>query len=123
MGQSPKDVAVDTQRGGIFEPHNCADNKPAICRSGLIYNRGRLLCTRGILDGDVTQRARCFDERNCAFNDNDIKLVPNSTRADWLEVKNTNESCKPIGMISESEIPLQIFFFLATPTQSSNANF
>ena len=55
-----KDVAVDTQRGGIFAPHNCTGNKPAICRSGPIYGRGRLLCTRGILNSDVTQRASCL---------------------------------------------------------------
>ena len=58
--QTPEDVAVDTQRGRIFEPHECAGNKPAICRSGPIYGRGRLYCTRGILNGDVTQRASCL---------------------------------------------------------------
>ena len=35
--QTPEDVAVDTQRGGIFEPHDCAGNEPTICRSGPIY--------------------------------------------------------------------------------------
>ena len=58
--QTPEDVAVDMQRGGIFEPHVCAGNEPAICRSGAIYGRGRLLCIRGILNGDVTQRASCL---------------------------------------------------------------
>ena len=58
--QTPEDVAVDTQRGGIFEPHDCAGNEPAICRSGPIYGRGRLLCARGILNGDVKQRASCL---------------------------------------------------------------
>ena len=48
--QIPEDVAVDTQRGGIFEPHDCAGNEPAICRSGPIYGKGRLLCTCGILN-------------------------------------------------------------------------
>ena len=43
--QTPEDVAVDTQRGGIFELHDCTGNEPAICRSGPIYGRGRLLCT------------------------------------------------------------------------------
>ena len=57
--QTPEDVAIDTQRGGIFEPHDCAGNKAAICRSGPIYGRDRLRCTRGILDGDVIQRASC----------------------------------------------------------------
>ena len=55
--QTPEDVAVDTQRGGIFEPHDCAGNEPAICRSGPIYGRGRLLL---ILNGDVTQRTSCL---------------------------------------------------------------
>ena len=55
-----ENVAVDTQRGGIFEPHDCVGNEPAICRSGPIYGRGRLLCTRGILNGDVTQRGSCL---------------------------------------------------------------
>ena len=58
--QIPEDVAVDTQRGGIFEPHDCAGNEPAICRSGPIYGKGRLLCTLGILNGDDTQRASCL---------------------------------------------------------------
>ena len=58
--QTPKDVTVDTQRDGIFVPHNCAGKEPAICRSGPIYGRGRLLCTRGILNGDVNQRASCL---------------------------------------------------------------
>ena len=58
--QTPEDVAVDTQRGGIFEPHDCAGNEPAICRLGPIYGRGRLLCTRGILNGDVIQHASCL---------------------------------------------------------------
>ena len=58
--QIPDDVAVDTQRGGIFEPHDCAGNDSAICRSGPIYGKGRLLCTRGILNGDDTQRASCL---------------------------------------------------------------
>ena len=59
--QTPKDVTVDTQRGGIFEPHNCAGNELAICRSGPIYDRGCLVCTRSILNGDVTQRgASCL---------------------------------------------------------------
>ena len=53
-------VAVDMQRGGIFEPHDCAGNEPAICRSGLIYGRGSLFCTRGTSNGDVTQRASCL---------------------------------------------------------------
>ena len=34
--QTPEDVAVDTQRGRIFEPHDCAGNEPSICRSGPI---------------------------------------------------------------------------------------
>ena len=50
----------DTQRGGIFEPHDCAGNEPAICRSSPIYGRGRLLCPKDILNGDVTQRASCL---------------------------------------------------------------
>ena len=50
--QTPEDVAV--------EPHDCAGNEPAICRSGPIYGRGRLLCTRGILNGAVIQRASCL---------------------------------------------------------------
>ena len=58
--QKSEDEAVDTQRGGIFEPNDCGGNKPAICRSGPIYGRGRLLCTRGIVNGDVTQRASCL---------------------------------------------------------------
>ena len=58
--QIPEDVAVDAQCGRIFEPHDCTGNKSAICCSSPIYGRGCLLCTRGILNGDVTQRASCL---------------------------------------------------------------
>ena len=57
--QTPEDVAVDTQRRGIFDPHDCAGNEPAICCSGSIYGSGRLICTSG-LTGDVTQRTSCL---------------------------------------------------------------
>ena len=42
--QTPEDVAVDTQHGRFFEPHNCASNELTIC----------------ILIGDVAQRASCL---------------------------------------------------------------
>ena len=48
-----------------------------------------------------------FNERVCAFNGNDINGVPNSTRADWLKLKHTNEIHKPIGMIPENDIICQ----------------
>ena len=57
--QSPEDVAVDTRTGGIFEPHSCLGANPAICRTGPIYGQGRLMCPRGILNGNTQQRQVC----------------------------------------------------------------
>ena len=57
--QSPADVAVDTQSGGIFEPNSCIGTRPAVCRTGAVYGKGKLLCPRGIISGDFNQRKHC----------------------------------------------------------------
>ena len=41
--------------------------------------------------------------------------VPNSTRADWLKVKDSNEPCKQIGKIPENKIPCQNVLFWPRP--------
>ena len=55
----PSDVAVDMVNGGIVEPHQYLGTEPAICRAGHVYTKSKLLCARGVLSGDSTQRASC----------------------------------------------------------------
>lgn len=53
------DVGFDTEGGGMFKPHSCTGREPMICRTGPIYDLSRMQCPRGILTGDVKERAEC----------------------------------------------------------------
>ena len=57
--QVPKDVAIDTKTGGLFQPTACLGNRPSICRTGPVYDRARLQCPRGIIAGDQKLRNQC----------------------------------------------------------------
>ena len=57
--QVPNDIAFDTKTGGIFQPTACQGSKPAICRSGPIYDRSRLRCPRGVISGEDALRQKC----------------------------------------------------------------
>jgi hypothetical protein len=57
--QLPEDVAMDTQRGGVFEPKGCIGDHPAVCRTGPVYSQGHLLCARSVISGDTAQRSEC----------------------------------------------------------------
>ena len=56
----PADVAFHTESGGIFQPHHCLGERPAICHTGPIYDRSTFHCVRGILtsEGDIGSHCR-----------------------------------------------------------------
>ena len=57
--QVPADVAQDTSSGGMFEPSACLGRRPAICRTGPVYDRSSFQCPRGVLTGDEKLRKQC----------------------------------------------------------------
>ena len=52
-------MALNTEAGGIFEPHSCIGHQPAICLTGPVYGKESLLCPRGIINGDRILRQNC----------------------------------------------------------------
>ena len=57
--QAPSDIAFHTATGRIFQPIGCIGIRPAICRTGQIYNKNRMQCPRGILTGEKRLRNHC----------------------------------------------------------------
>ena len=55
----PADVAFHTESGGIFQPHHCLGERPAICHTGPIYDRSTFHCVRGILTNEDELRSHC----------------------------------------------------------------
>ena len=58
--QVPNDIAFHTETGGIFKPTSCLGDNPAICRTGPIFYRTMMKCSRGILTGDPQLRRQCY---------------------------------------------------------------
>ena len=54
------DIAFHTETGGIFKPTGCPGNNPAICRTGPIFDRTMMKCSRGILTGEPQLRRQCY---------------------------------------------------------------
>ena len=42
--QVPKEIAFQTQTGGLFDPTVCQGSRPMICRKGPVYNRQKMQC-------------------------------------------------------------------------------
>ena len=57
--QVMEDVAIDTNRGTIFTPHQCVGNSPEVCRTGPQFNGRNWQCPRGILLGQSALRKHC----------------------------------------------------------------
>ena len=57
--QVTTDIAFHTETGGIFKPTGCLGNNPAICRTGPIFDRTMMKCSRGILTGEPQLRRHC----------------------------------------------------------------
>ena len=57
--QAPCGIAFHTATGGICQPIGCIGIRPAICRTGPIYNRNRMQCPRGILTAEKRLRNHC----------------------------------------------------------------
>ena len=53
------DVAFHTSSGGMFIPTGFIGQRPAICRTGPIFNRSRTQCSRGIITGERELRQSC----------------------------------------------------------------
>ena len=58
--QVPSDIAFHTETGGIFSPTACLGNNPEICRTGPIFDRSMMKCSRGILTGETQLRRHCY---------------------------------------------------------------
>ena len=58
--QVPSDIAFHTETGGIFSPTGCMGENPAICRTGPIFDRTMMKCSRGILTGEAQLRRHCY---------------------------------------------------------------
>lgn len=58
--QLPKDIAINTGNGHIFEPVMCLGNRPTICRTGPIYDDTRFPCISGLLSQSETLRKKCL---------------------------------------------------------------
>ena len=56
----PSDIAYHTVTGGIFSPTGFIGENPAICRTGPIFDRTMMKCSRGILTGETQLRRHCF---------------------------------------------------------------
>ena len=59
MLQLPNEIALNTENGDLFEPANCRGQRPAICRTGPIYDQTRFPCARGILTNGDALRTKC----------------------------------------------------------------
>jgi len=53
------EVALGTVSGNLFYPKECHGSQPQVCKTGMTFNQGEELCTRGLLSGNEKWKAKC----------------------------------------------------------------
>ncbi len=86
-------VGFNTQTGDLFLPKFCIGMHPTVCRSGPVYQSGRLNCIRGILNGVKSQTEYCTVQVTKGRNETEVQEVDVNTYVITTWGKSLIERC------------------------------